>query len=174
MSPTALHPNHQKLIDRAREFIAEIEGQTPGDELEVRLNSEFGPGTPYYEDFSSLIRQGLANNEGWISKQGVDGANFRVCDLYPPSEDTKFFSIITVHLENNGYEHIAHVHPYGELNCVIPLDPSAEMRSSQGWQGAGWTSPAPGSHHAPSARGGGLMALTFLPAGRLVFKELDA
>lgn len=146
--------------------------RTPGQELEARLNSQFGPGTPYYDDFSSLIKQGLANNEGWVSKEGVDGANFRLCDISPPSEDTKFFSILTVYLENDGYEHIAHVHPYGELNCVIQLDPTAEMKGISGWQGAGWTSPYPGSHHAPAVRGGGLVALVFLPAGRLAFKEL--
>ncbi|KAM0458590.1 hypothetical protein ACHAPV_005982 [Trichoderma viride] len=173
MSPSALHPNHQKLINRAREFIAEIEDQTPGAELEARLNSEFGPGTPYYDDFSSLVRQALVNDEGWVSKEGIDGANFRLSDICPPSEDTKFFSILTVYLENDGYEHIAHVHPYGELNCVIQLDPTAEMEGFQGWQGAGWTSPEPGSHHAPSVRGGGLIALVFLPAGRLAFKELE-
>jgi hypothetical protein len=40
-----------------------------------------------------------------------------------------------------------HVHPYGEINCVIQIDKTAELKGMQGWQGAGWTSPGPGTHH---------------------------
>ena len=32
----------------------------------------------------------------------------------------------------------------------------------------GWTSPGPGTHHYPLVRGGALVALFFLPAGRCV------
>ena len=39
-----------------------------------------------------------------------------------------------------------------------------------GWQGAGWTSPGPGTHHYPEVRGGVLVALFFLPAGRISYK----
>lgn len=38
-----------------------------------------------------------------------------------------------------------------------------------GWQGAGWTSPGPGTHHYPEVRGGRLVALFFLPAGRISY-----
>ena len=31
----------------------------------------------------------------------------------------------------------------------------------------GWTCPGPGSHHFPRVRGGGVIALFFLPAGRI-------
>ena len=40
-----------------------------------------------------------------------------------------------------------HVHPYGEINCVVQIDKTAELKGMQGWQGAGWTSPGPGTHH---------------------------
>ena len=60
-----------------------------------------------------------------------------------------------------------HAHPYGEINCVVQLDGKAELKGMQGWQGAGWTSPGPGTHHYPEVRNGALVALFFLPAGRI-------
>jgi hypothetical protein len=62
-----------------------------------------------------------------------------------------------------------HAHPYGEINCVVQLDSSAELKGMQGWQGAGWTSPGAGTHHYPQVRGGALVALFFLPAGRISY-----
>ncbi len=62
-----------------------------------------------------------------------------------------------------------HSHPYGELNMVIPLDGSAMLAGPNGWCGAGWTAPAPGSHHYPEVKGGALIALFFLPAGRIAY-----
>jgi hypothetical protein len=58
----------------------------------------------------------------------------------------------------------------GEINCVVQLDKSAELMGMQGWQGAGWTSPGPGTHHYPEAKGGRLVALFFLPAGRISYE----
>lgn len=34
-----------------------------------------------------------------------------------------------------------HAHPYGEINCVVPIDEGAELRGLNGWMGKGWTSP---------------------------------
>lgn len=42
-----------------------------------------------------------------------------------------------------------HKHPYGEINCVITLDKGARLRGMSGFQGDGWTSPGPGTHHYP-------------------------
>jgi len=64
-----------------------------------------------------------------------------------------------------------HAHPYGEINCVVQLENSAELKGMQGWQGAGWTSPGPGTHHYPQVRGGALVALFFLPAGRIAYDK---
>lgn len=46
-----------------------------------------------------------------------------------------------------------HQHPYGEINCVVPIDDTAEIKGFAGWQGAGWTCPGPGTHHYPQVRG---------------------
>ncbi len=52
---------------------------------------------------------------------------------------------------------------------MVPIDETAQLRGMQGWQGAGWTSPGPGTHHYPQVRGGALVALFFLPAGRIAY-----
>jgi len=44
-----------------------------------------------------------------------------------------------------------HGHPYGELNLVVPLNEGAQLRGLQGWQGAGWTAPDPGSNTSPKS-----------------------
>jgi len=63
-----------------------------------------------------------------------------------------------------------HGHPYGELNMVVPIDKGAEIRGLWGWQGPGWTAPDPGSRHYPEVRGGALIAMFFLPAGRISYE----
>ena len=59
-------------------------------------------------------------------------------------------SITTVYLESqNEYNGQYHAHPYGEINCVVQIDPTAELSGMQGWRGAGWTSPGPGEFSLP-------------------------
>lgn len=55
------------------------------------------------------------------------------------------------------------------LNLVVPLDKGAELKGLQGWQGPGWTAPDPGSRHYPEVRGGAVIALFYLPAGRISY-----
>ena len=56
-----------------------------------------------------------------------------------------------------------------EINMVVPLDQGAMLKGLQGWQGPGWTAPDPGSSHYPEAKGGALIALFYLPAGRISY-----
>ena len=54
-------------------------------------------------------------------------------------------SITTVYMKSEDeYNGQYHAHPYGEINCVVQIDPTAQLSGLQGWQGAGWTSPGPG------------------------------
>lgn len=190
MATELVHPNLQKLLNRAREFFAEVEDllvyssplhhsielispfiRTPGKDLEIRLNHEYGPGNPSFDDFASLIRQGLINNEGWVAVDEIDGSKYRRTRISAPSEENRYFSITTVYMNSQEvYRGQYHLHPYGEINCVIPLDETAEIMGMSGWQKAGWTSPGAGTHHYPDIRGGGLVALFFLPAGRISYK----
>ena len=82
-------------------------------------------------------------------------------------------SITTVFFDSQEiYAGQYHKHPYGEINCVVPIDPTFELEGlpvEENWQGAGWTSLAPGTHHYPRARGGRGVALFFLPSGRIAY-----
>ncbi|MCJ1374108.1 hypothetical protein MMC20_005340 [Loxospora ochrophaea] len=165
-----MHPTQQKLVDRACEFIAEVENLTPGKELEARLNAKYGPGNPYYDDFCKYIKEGLAENQGWVATEELDGPKYRRSKVNVPSAETRFLSITTVYFDSQEeYAGQYHAHPYGEINCVIQLDETAELKGMSHWQGAGWTSPGPGTHHFPAARGGRVVALFFLPAGRISY-----
>lgn len=152
-----------------------MEYSTPGKDLEARLNTEYGSGTPIYEDFCSIIRQGLQNEEGWVATTPVDGPKYRRSRIINPCANTRYFSITTVYMDSeHPYRGQYHQHPYGEINCVIPIDVDgrglgAELMGMQGWQGAGWTSPGPGTHHYPEVKNGALIALFFLPAGRISY-----
>ena len=56
---------------------------TPGKELEKRLNRDYGPGNPYYEDFCKYIKQGW--EEGWVATGDLDRGIYRrgrVCYLH--------------------------------------------------------------------------------------------
>jgi hypothetical protein len=122
-------------------------GSTPGKDLEAHLNSHYGPGNSIYEDICSLTRKGV--DEGWAANIEIDGAHYRRSKIALPREDTRFFSITAVYMESKSDDAFSgqyHSHPYGEINCVVQLDKSAELMGMGGWQGAGWTSPGPGTH----------------------------
>ncbi|KAK4552861.1 hypothetical protein LTR86_009993 [Recurvomyces mirabilis] len=53
------HPTLKKLANRSLEFLLEVQNLTPGKNLEKRLNAEYGPGNPYFEDFCKYIKQGF-------------------------------------------------------------------------------------------------------------------
>jgi len=184
-------PAAKRLVERCCEFFAEVQdlyvalvwtrmtagvqnitqltrSSTPGKDLEDRLNKEYGPGNPYYDDFCTFVRQGLT--EGWVATTEVEGRKYRRGKIALPSAETRYFSITAVFMDSQDeFSGQYHAHPYGEINCVVQLDESAELRGMQGWQGAGWTSPGPGTHHYPQVRGGALVALFFLPAGRIAY-----
>ncbi|KAH7070902.1 hypothetical protein FB567DRAFT_455449 [Paraphoma chrysanthemicola] len=163
------YPNARKLLERCQDFFSEVENLTPGRDLETHLNTHYGPGTAIYEDICSLTKKGV--KEGWAANIEIDGPHYRRSKIALPREETRFFSITTVYMQSEDvFAGQYHSHPYGEINCtVIQFDESAELMGMQGWQGAGWTSPGPGTHHYPQVRGGALVALFFLPAGRISY-----
>ncbi|TDZ24961.1 hypothetical protein Cob_v002110 [Colletotrichum orbiculare MAFF 240422] len=164
----AAYATARKFVSRCSEFLNEVQDLTPGRDLEQRLNREYGPGNAFYEEFCSYIKQGL--EEGWVAQTEIDGRKYRRGKVALPSEETRYFSITTVYMESQEpYTGQYHAHPYGEINCVIQLDAGAELKGMQGWQGAGWTSPGPGTHHYPEVQKGALVALFFLPAGRISY-----
>jgi len=165
------YPTAQEFVAKCHEFFREVKNLTPGKDLEARLNKTYGPGTPYYESFREYMLTGL--KEGWVATDELDGPKYRRSRITPPTPQSNYISITTVYMESQEpYTGQYHAHPYGEINCVIPLGEGskAEIMGMQGWQGAGWTSPGPGTHHYPEVHGGALIALFFLPAGRISYE----
>jgi hypothetical protein len=156
------------LIERSVPFLAEIKNRTAGAELESWLNQTYGPGSALYDDLAKIITDGV--DQGWAANIEVDGPNYRRNRIADPSEELSYFSITAVYMNSvSRYRGQYHQHPYGELNLVVPLEPRARLAGPRGWSGAGWTAPAPGSHHYPEVQGGALIALFYLPAGRISY-----
>jgi hypothetical protein len=173
--------NRQKLIEASISFLDEIKDKTPGRALEQWLNTRYGPDSGLHRELSRLIKAGVA--EGWAANEEVGGLNYRRSRILGPTTETNWFSITAVYMNSADSAAIDHPeggralrgqfhgHPYGEINLVAPLDSAAELRGLNGWQGAGWTAPEPGSRHFPEVRGGALIALFYLPAGRIAYAE---
>jgi hypothetical protein len=171
--------HREELIQRSIPFLNEVKDMTPGADMEKWLNSKYGEGSALYQDLARLIKLGVV--EGWAANQEVDGPNYRRGRIAEPSAETMHFSITAVYMNSTDAKRFKdehegdtlrgqfHGHPYGEVNLVVPLDPGAELRGLQGWQGPGWTAPDPGSQHYPEVKGGALIALFYLPAGRISY-----
>jgi hypothetical protein len=169
----------EELIQCSIPFLQEVRDMTPGAEMEKWLNENYGENSELYRDLSRLIKIGVA--EGWAANQEVDGPNYRRSRIVEPSPETFQFSITAVYMNSKDPQRFKdeddneilrgqyHGHPYGEINLVVPLDEGAQLKGLQGWQGPGWTAPDPGSRHYPEVRGGTVIALFYLPAGRISY-----
>jgi uncharacterized protein DUF4863 len=158
----------EDLIERSIPFLESIKNKTAGEELETWLNATHGPGDPLWDDLAAIITEGV--EQGWAANIEVDGPGYRRSRIAEPSERLSWFSITAVYMNSVPvYRGQYHQHPYGELNMVVPLDDGAQLGGPRGWQGGGWTAPDPASHHYPEVRGGAVIALFFLPAGRISY-----
>lgn len=171
--------HREELIQCSIPFLNEVKDMTPGAEMEIWLNRKYGEGSTLYQDLARLIKLGV--EEGWAANQEVSGSNYRRSRIAEPSAETMHFSITAVYMNSSDAKRFKdehdgevlrgqfHGHPYGEVNLVVPLDNGAKLRGLQGWQGPGWTAPNPGSQHYPEVKGGALIALFYLPAGRISY-----
>ena len=160
--------NRDELIKRSIVLLEKLKNMTPGTEVEQWLNRTYGPGTDLYDNLARLIKAGA--QEGWAANIAVDGLRYRRSRICEPSARTFYFSITAVYMQSQAnYRGQYHLHPYGEVNMVIPIDRGALLAGPNGWCGAGWTAPAPGSHHYPEVKNGALIALFYLPAGRISY-----
>ena len=160
--------DREALIERAVPFLEEVKDMTAGTAVERWLNQKYGPDSELYQTLARLVKKGV--EDGWAANVEIDGPNSRRSRIAEPSERTLHFSITAVYMNSvEPYRGQYHQHPYGELNMVMPLDPEAKLMGPRGWSGAGWTAPAPGSHHYPEVKGGALIALFYLPAGRISY-----
>lgn len=176
MMNQALNPDREALIERSIPFLEEVKDMTAGTGAERWLNSKYGPHSELYQTLARLVKKGV--QDGWAANVELDGPVYRRSRIAEPSERTQHFSITAVYMDSTGnqqgnpgnaYRGQYHAHPYGEFNMVIPLNSGAALNGPNGWCEAGWTAPAPGSHHYPEAKGGAIIALFFLPAGRISY-----
>lgn len=165
--------DRELLLERSSALLDEIRDMTPGAAAEAWLNRRYGPGSELYDTLARLITAGV--EEGWAANTEVAGRRYRRSRLCEPNADTRFFSVTAVYMDSRDvFRGDYHGHPYGEFNMIVPLDEDAVMAGPNGWCGAGWTAPAPGSHHYPEVKGGAVIALFFLPAGRISYDVVPA
>jgi hypothetical protein len=177
MSQAHISSSKDALIARCIPFLEEVKDLTTGSEVEQWLNDKYGTDSELYQDLARLIRIGV-EVEGWAADVEIAGRRYRRAHLVEPSEKTFGFSITTVYMDSTGNDQANpegafrgdyHAHPYGEFNMVVSLDDGAALMGPNGWCYGGWTAPAPGSHHYPETKGGAIIALFFLPAGRIAY-----
>ncbi|RWA56373.1 PnbB [Cupriavidus sp. UYMSc13B] len=177
MSNTEASNHREQLIARCIPFLEEVKDMTTGSKVEQWLNTTYGPESALYKDLARLIRIGV-EQEGWAANTEIAGHKYRRSRLVDPTEATFGFSITAVYMDSSGndqrnpegaFRGDYHSHPYGEFNLVVALNEGAALAGPNGWCYGGWTAPAPGSHHYPEAKGGAVIALFFLPAGRIAY-----
>ncbi|KJK14099.1 PnbB [Burkholderiaceae bacterium 16] len=174
-----LNYDREALIERCIPFLEEVKDMTAGSGVERWLNQKYGPGSELYQTLSRMIRKGV--KDGWAAHTQIDGSTYRRSRISEPSERTLHFSITAVYMDStrnkqghpdHRFRGQYHGHPYGEFNMVVPLEPGAVLNGPNGWCSGGWTAPAPGSHHYPEAKGGAVIALFFLPSGRISYHDV--
>ncbi|MCP3708710.1 DUF4863 family protein [Paraburkholderia sp. CNPSo 3274] len=174
MSQTQFTNHKDELVARFIPFLQEVKDMTTSTEVEQWLNEKYGVESELYRDLSRLIARGV--KEGWAADTEVAGPRYRRSRIVAPSAQTLFFSATAVlmdstdniqHNPEGSFRADHHLHPYGEINLVVPLNEGAALAGPNGWCYGGWTAPAPGSHHFPEVKGGAVISLTFLPAGRI-------
>ena len=149
---------------------------TAGTEAEQWLNRNYGPDSELYETLASIIRAGVA--DGWAANIEVGGPKYRRSRICSSPAETLYFSITAVYMDSTG--NVQH-NPRKQLSRRLPRPPlrrvqpggsarrGAALAGPNGWCHAGWTAPAPGSHHYPEAKDGAVIALFYLPAGRISY-----
>jgi hypothetical protein len=171
----AIHAR-ESLIERSIPFLEEVKDLTTGTEVERWLNENHGPTSELYRTLAGLVKMGV--QDGWAANIEIDGPTYRRSRIAEPSDRTLHFSITVVYMDSTG-NHQGHAdhrlrgqyhgHPYGEFNLVVPVTPGAALNGPNGWCYGGWTAPAPGSQHYPEAKGGAVIALFYLPSGRISY-----
>lgn len=141
------------------ELTAHIAGQPLGDRLRQRLNTEFGPSSDLYARLRGACEQGVADGE--LCRREAGG--IRYGRVFKPEEALQDFSVDVVDMQDIAGPH--HVHPEGEIDLVMPIDPSARFDG----HGAGWVVYGAGSAHRPTVSHGRALVLYLLPQGRIEF-----
>ena len=85
-----------------------------------------------------------------------------------PSPDCAGCSVDVVEIADITGPH--HAHPKGEICAVLAVTPGARFDGNS----EGWAVYPPGSAHWPSATGGRLRVMFFLPGGEIAYSDDEA
>lgn len=129
------------------------------------LNTHMGPDSATYRDLMACCQAGV--EQGWLCQRQSPGdrGGIRYGRIFKPDDGLDGFSVDVVDMCNIAGPH--HVHPTGEIDLIMPLDPTAQFDG----HGAGWWVYPPGSAHPPTVSQGRALVLYLLPQGRIEFTK---
>lgn len=158
-------PHKQEFVDRVHGLCESIRGLPLDDELEARLNRDFGAATESYARLVWLLKAGV--EEGWAAYVDIQGADYRRGRIAESSYETSGMSVESGLLRDVKGQY--HCHTKGEINMIIPLEAGAQFCG----HGAGWRVFPPMSEHYPTVTGRALM-MYFLPGGEIEYRTPPA
>lgn len=149
----------EQIAALAGQVAAHLGGRAPDAALDTWLNAEHGPDSATYRALRAACEAGVA--AGWLCDR--EGAGIRYGRIFKPAPDLHGFSVDVVDMTDIAGPH--HVHPNGEIDLIMPIDPDARFDGRPG----GWLVCPPGSAHRPTVTGGRALVLYLLPEGRIEF-----
>ncbi|MBN8478174.1 MAG: DUF4863 family protein [Burkholderiales bacterium] len=138
---------------------ARLEGRRVEPALADHLNATAPADGPEVVRVAAACREAIA--AGWMCNREAGG--IRYGRVIKPGPATHGHSVDVVDMTEVVGPH--HRHPAGEIDLVIPVDPTARFDG----HGAGWVVYGPGSAHSPTVTGGRALVLYLLPGGAIEF-----
>lgn len=148
----------QQLVSRVTGAIA---GMPLDRDLQSHLNGAYGADSELYRQLFEACGQGVA--QGWLCNREAGGVRYG--RVLKATDATHGFSVDVVRMEDLAGPH--HVHPNGEIDLIMPLDPGARFDGHP----AGWCVYGAGSAHHPTVSGGAALVLYLLPQGAIEFSK---
>lgn len=159
MSDPADSPIRERFSHLIADITEWIAGRTLDQRLEEELNDRFPARGAIYRDIFDSCQRSIA--AGWMCNREANGIKYGRVIKHSPV--THGFSVDVVDMQPLAGPH--HVHPNGEIDLIMPLEPGAEFDG----RGAGWLVYGPGSAHSPTVTGGRALVLYLLPGGAIEF-----
>ncbi len=153
--------NLQRLREVLKPVIDTVHDSRWDGALAGTLNEAFGPGTETFSAIGEACRSGI--EDGWMGIEGDDRRKGgRVLEPGPATHD---LSVDVVEIADIIGPH--HRHPGGEVCAVLPVTEGARFDGKP----QGWCVYPPGSAHWPSATGGRVRVMFFLPGGAIEYTD---
>jgi hypothetical protein len=151
----------ERFHDLLRPLTAELAGRPLDAALDRWLNDAHGVDSETYRTLECACSEGV--RAGWLCNREAGG--IRYGRIFKPDSALHGFSVDVVDMADVVGPH--HVHPQGEIDLIMPLDPAARFDGRP----AGWLVYGPGSAHRPTVSGGRALILYLLPGGEIRFEQ---